>query len=272
MSVEVKSPSIENLTSVLFWHQGWLSFADYSAGGPESVVFKSREYMDTEKGMPQFPEDHFPKREQVKYLVVQTKRHCLVPEHFTNVADPIQLTEFAFTLDNEELLGSQLLHTIGCRMYYPIDKTLKGNQEGRLNESFEISHIKPPAIAHFDKLIREPNESCVWLNLNSGWIEICVWVGKNLVMCNSYNCKHVESVLYYVLLNYFNFNLRPGTDRLYVSGKISEDSIAYQQLSKYIKHILFASPRCNQELVPMIGIPIHEHFEQLAFLHEKFDL
>lgn len=89
----------------------------------------------------------------------------------------------------------------------------------------------------------------VFAHLRSQYVQIAVFDRNNLLAFNTFSYEKPADVLYYTLLLYDQFALKPTDTELTISGELLRDSEIYRQYERFIRHIRFApSPT-------LIGIP-----------------
>jgi len=73
-------------------------------------------------------------------------------------------------------------------------------------------------------------------------LQIVLFEEKELLLINYFDYQTAKDFIYYVLLTFEQFSLKPERQNVYVSGKILTDSEIYRQLERYLKNIHFLQP------------------------------
>ena len=72
-------------------------------------------------------------------------------------------------------------------------------------------------------------------------LEVFVTGPKGLMLANAFSCQTAEDFLYFTILVYQQLGLDTHEVPLEIAGEIEQDSVLYQLLYKYIRHIRGAS-------------------------------
>ncbi|MCC6460382.1 MAG: DUF3822 family protein [Saprospiraceae bacterium] len=83
-------------------------------------------------------------------------------------------------------------------------------------------------------------EHRMFLNLRHQSAQLAVFERQNLLFYNAFSFPSASDLLYFVLLAYEQFRLRPADIPLVVSGTILSDSELYRVLYRFIREIQFA--------------------------------
>jgi hypothetical protein len=106
------------------------------------------------------------------------------------------------------------------------------------------------------------DDAGVMVNLGHQRAQVAVFERRNLLLYNSYTFRHAHDLLYFVLLAYDQFRLRPADVPLTLSGALLPDSDAYRLLSRYIGELRFANPPGALRLPAAAQtLPAHCHFD-----------
>ncbi len=92
---------------------------------------------------------------------------------------------------------------------------------------------------HEQSKLKEGNKVYIHVDLN--YFTISFFREKNLIFINRFQYNSAADFLYYVLMVYSQFELKPDNDPLFISGNIVQNSEIYQKLYRYIRHIQFIS-------------------------------
>ena len=94
---------------------------------------------------------------------------------------------------------------------------------------------------------------------------VFVFEDKGLLFSNAFPYQSAKDFIYFLLLPYQQFGLKPGKTPVYLSGQLVEDSEIYREALRYLKGPRFVEPpaffhlgsRINQE-------PRHFYFDLLG--------
>lgn len=103
----------------------------------------------------------------------------------------------------------------------------------------------------------------IYIHVYKSHFTIAFFDGTNLVFINRFSFQTSGDFLYYTLMTYDRFDLKPESIPCIISGLVLEDSEVYKKLFSYIRHLQFMPPSPYHEF--------SEEFQQLPH-HHYFDL
>lgn len=77
----------------------------------------------------------------------------------------------------------------------------------------------------------------VFINVREGILQISLFDNKELLFHNSFTYQTSRDFIYYVMLVFDQFGLKPETNTVHISGQIVQDSEIYHLLYRYIRHL-----------------------------------
>ena len=99
-------------------------------------------------------------------------------------------------------------------------------------------------------------ETCVCVHLRSSFLQIAVFERGNLLFFNTFNYEKPADVLYFTLLAYDQYFLKPSDTPLFISGELLKESEIYKQYERFIRHIQFLPaailPGISEGILPHI--------------------
>ena len=99
-------------------------------------------------------------------------------------------------------------------------------------------------------------ETCVCVHLRSSFLQIAVFERGNLLFFNTFNYEKPADVLYFTLLAYDQYFLKPSDTPLFISGELLTESEIYKQYERFIRHIHFLPaatlPGISEGILPHI--------------------
>ncbi|MFN0015619.1 MAG: DUF3822 family protein [Saprospiraceae bacterium] len=118
-------------------------------------------------------------------------------------------------------------------------------------------HLAAPLL----RFVREASgetEHTVFLNLRHQTAQMIVLERQNLLFYNTFQFATASDLLYYVLLVYDQFRLKPAEMPLLLAGTILPDSELYRTLYRFVRELQFAAPpgHTRQSNDPD-GLPAH---------------
>ncbi len=77
----------------------------------------------------------------------------------------------------------------------------------------------------------------ICLNVRQGLLQISLFDNKELLFYNSFIYESSQDFIYYVMLVFDQFQLKPEGNTVHISGQIVQDSEIYHLLFRYIRHL-----------------------------------
>jgi len=102
-------------------------------------------------------------------------------------------------------------------------------------------HLAVPLLRYV-RDIAGAEEHTIFLNLRHQTAQIIVLERQNLLFYNTFPFASASDLLYFVLLAYDQFRIRPSDLPLSVAGNILQDSELYRTLYRFVQELRFAAP------------------------------
>ncbi len=126
----------------------------------------------------------------------------------------------------------------------------------------KLVHSVTPWLKGLAKMAEHHPGQKVFVNSFSRTMVISFFEGKDLVFCNAFDFRTSTDFLYFIMLVYDQFKLKPESVPLFISGQIIQDSEIYQQIIKYIRHPRLVSfPLFYQKGKQLESVPEHFYFD-----------
>ena len=111
----------------------------------------------------------------------------------------------------------------------------------------------PALLRHFQKNA-PADDAAVFVHLHSSYIQIAAFERGNLLFFNTFKYEKPADVLYFTLLVYDQFFLKPTDNQLFISGSLLKDAEIYRQYERFIRNIRFlpspALPGVPETILP----------------------
>lgn len=145
---------------------------------------------------------------------------------------------YAFNLSEQG--GKILAHALpvaGMHLVYSLDTEIyEFLHRSLLNARF--IHHTAPMITFFQDKLRMGYVKRMLVNPQEGSVDILCYAENGLLMVNTFPCKGVEDMVFYVLYAWKHLRLNQLKDQVLVAGERKEKDQLIEVLSQYIKHIL----------------------------------
>lgn len=101
----------------------------------------------------------------------------------------------------------------------------------------KIHHSVTSLIMGYRKIAENRTGHQIFLNVRQGLMQISLFDNKELLFCNAFSYESSQDFIYYVMLVFDQFQLKPEGNTVHISGQIIKDSEIYHLLFRYIRHI-----------------------------------
>lgn len=171
-------------------------------------------------------------------LAINNSKSTLVPNRFFDESQiETYLGKLVDLSQNDVLLINDLPH-LDAKNIFALDKGLKTIIEGYFPNA-QILHASTLLISGAKELSKHRSGHQVYLNVYDSSLQIVLMEDQELLFCNSYEFKTADDFIYFTLLAFDQFKLKPEAIPLYLSGQITDDSSIYKLMYRYIRHIHF---------------------------------
>ncbi len=116
-----------------------------------------------------------------------------------------------------------------------------------LSSKVRVVHYTTALIQSMLLQHRAEAHSKILLHVRRDSFDLVVTEGRTLQLCNVFDYKAPEDVLYHVLNAMEQLNLNPANETLIMAGQVEKKSAVYEILHKYVSNITFAQRIPNTE-------------------------
>ena len=192
----------------------------------------------------------------------------LVPERLYDKDSEAVYLERMLTLPPNSELLRDTLDDLAAKHVYAIDasllKVLKTYFSGGTIEHCTTNLLR----AYRQKaLISQSVESTIFLNVRNEALQIFLFKGGELIFCNAFSYSSSKDFIYYVMLVYDQFNLKPKDVPAVLSGEVLADSEIYHLVYRYIRQVSMTEAPNGIELTGQwVNRPSHRFFDLFSVL------
>ena len=143
---------------------------------------------------------------------------------------------FAYN-DKDEVLYDELISLHALNVY-----VLNNNILSILKNSFptaKIFHSSTALLLGQNKASEQLVDEHVYVNISKEHLQLSYFKGKDFLFNNNFHFRTAKDFIYYILLIYEQFKLKPEIVPLTISGQLTEDSQIYRIIYRYIRNIHF---------------------------------
>ncbi len=188
----------------------------------------------------------------------------LIPERLFKEKDrELYLDKTARKKNNLDFVSDDYIPFNKSKLVYSWNKELINVLKNYFPSS-RIFHLLNPLLRGWKKQSEIKEGKKIFLHVETGYFTISFFQEAELIFINRFHYKTASDFLYYVLLIFDQFELKPETSPVIISGELVENSEIYKKLFRYIRHLQF---------IPNIG---YYDFNNAAFSnlthYHHFDL
>jgi len=167
-------------------------------------------------------------------------KFTLIPNALFDAENKESLLGFNHPANADEKIHSDILRTLDARNLF----TVSGKLEADIKSQFVNAKVIHSSSAFIEGLLsqnKNNSDKKVFANFHSGYFEVVILAGRELLFSNAFQHKTSEEVTYYLLFVYEQLHLNPETIELVLSGEIEKTAKKHALLYTYIRNIKFAS-------------------------------
>jgi Protein of unknown function (DUF3822) len=189
----------------------------------------------------------------------------LIPSRLYDAAKQKTYLNFLGTnLETNQTILSDYVATLDSYLVYAIPTdTLTLTNNAFSNAT--IMHLIHPLINAFKKQAEHSNGHQIFINVREHHCQIFFFDGSNLMFCNTYQFATTQDFIYYILLVFDQFKLKPEITPVTLAGQVAQNSDLYNWLYRYIRNIYWAQlPVQYRTGARMSAIPSYIFFDLLS--------
>ena len=206
----------------------------------KSYTFQSKESEATKSFVHEvYTQDHLLKSAyNQSHIGVVNEKITLVPDRLYDKSDPAIYFEKLTPLQKDDILLVNDIPELEVKIIFAIDLGLKNLLDAYF-PSAKILHATTLFTRGVRELSKHRSGYQLYINVIGGKFQIVLFEDQELLFSNIYTYKTADDFIYFAMLIFDQFKLKPEAVPLYLSGQIVEDSEIYKLIYRYIRHIHF---------------------------------
>jgi hypothetical protein len=170
------------------------------------------------------------------YVGVFNLSSTLVPTRLYDADDKSAYLERVLPLSENFEIWVDSLVSAGAEHLYVIEDSLSKVLKSYFSGA-EIIHSTSALYRGIRHFAQEKLGKCIFLNVRPEALQITFFDNGELVFYNTFAYSSSKDFIYYVMLVYDQFNLKPDTIPIHLSGELMEDSEMYHLIYRYIRNL-----------------------------------
>ncbi len=196
-------------------------------------------------------------------LFINSLNYTLVPHA---LYDPLQketYLEFVHRHVDSEIILDHFLNSAEAWVVYSVHKNLNELLNRHFSQAKFLHHAGTMVETILPRYRHSELRNPVFVNIRTGSFDIIVIKEGKLLYCNSFEWRTNEDLVYYLIFVLDQLALNPENVPVVLSGEIDPESLLYELIQRYIRHVdLIKNPES-----PLPGISIPN-----SFGHKFYDL
>ena len=173
------------------------------------------------------------------YIGVFNLTSTLVPTRLYDEEEKSTYLEKILPLSGENEVRVDALSSASAEHIYAIEESLSKVLKSYFSGA-EIIHSFTALYKGVRRIAQEKEGKCIFLNVRQEALQITLFDSGEFVFYNAFNYSSSKDFIYYVMLIYDQFGLKPDTTPIHLSGELMEDSEMYHLIYRYIRHLKLA--------------------------------
>lgn len=170
-------------------------------------------------------------------VITETEKYTLIPVSQFKERDILkQLSEF-YVIEDDEEVSFKIVEELDLVIIFAANSTLL-NIIRRVQSGFESI---PSIYLVLKTMLRRKDHNKLYLNYIKGRVDITVFIGSQLMLCNSFPAEEFTSALYFAFLALKQSFINPENTTVFIHGDIFIPEI--QLLSKYFPMVKYFRSR-----------------------------
>lgn len=191
-------------------------------------------------------------------ILFDSSAFTLIPSRLYNEKEKESYFEQLVSVTENSTFLADELKDIKAHLLYPIDQNLYSASKVQFPTA-KIGHAVSELISGCKSLITSQGDFSTFVNVQDKRMQICVFEREKLLFVNSFPFETSKDALYYLLLIFDQFKLKPELSPIFLSGQIRENSEIYHLFYRYVKNINFCSTPSNLTIGKQLD---REHLHQ----------
>lgn len=172
------------------------------------------------------------------FIAICNNKNTLVPNRLFDENNLAIYFEKLTQLDENDLVMVNDIPKSDIKNVFAVGSGLKKLLDGYFPGA-NILHATTLFISGAKELSKHRKGHQLYLNISGEGFQVVLYEDQDLLFSNSYTYKAANDFIYFVMLVFDQFKLKPEAVPLYLSGQITEDAELYKLMYRYIRHIHF---------------------------------
>ncbi len=169
-------------------------------------------------------------------ISVGAKGHSFIPNRLYHPERKRSYLSQIVELSSDARIDVDEMPAFDAKNVYLPDEGLLRLLEGYFSNA-KVYHSCTPALQGFRRISAHYKDHNVFVSLNGREVHVVLLEGKQFLFSNIFQFQSSRDFIYYIMLVYDQFKLKPESIPVYIAGDILKDSEIYQLLYRYIRHL-----------------------------------
>jgi len=176
-------------------------------------------------------------------IIVATEKSTLVPIQLYDPEKNDEYFRLNHSLENNTVILADKIAAPEAYNLFEVSKPVHDSITSRYPHINLIHHLKP-LLSHVYQAGRNFKDNYIHLHVEKDFFNLIILNSNNLKLCNSFNYKNINDILYYVMNVLKSFEINQETT-IHLSGLVEKYDDLTSVFSAYIRHLKFSQPSGN---------------------------
>lgn len=174
-------------------------------------------------------------------FIYLTQKSILIPASFFDKSNLKAYFEFNHNISELDEIHYNFLGEINAYNVFIIPNYIASKIVNRFR-NVKFYHQATPFIKSIFEKNANKEKECVYINMNSKFVDIAVAGENRLKLYNTFQFQNETDLLYFVLYIYKQLNLDTQKNKLFISGDQGDKPQYFKALRKYINTVNYLEP------------------------------
>jgi len=188
-------------------------------------------------------DDFLTKKYKRTIIVMPSRKFTLIPAQLYDPGKKDEYFSFNHVPEDGQLVLSNKTTDPDAFIIFAVAKSLYEALSARFPGVLPFHHTKP-LLNHVAHCRKSVNGSYIHLNVEKEFFNLIIFNHDILKLCNSYNYRNINDILYYVLNSFKNLEIRQ-EETIHLSGLTEKYDDLSSAFSVYVRNLKFNEPAGN---------------------------
>lgn len=172
-------------------------------------------------------------------IITNSLNYTIVPHALYNPASKSDYLEFVYRHNENTVIKDHFLNSAEAWVIFALHKTVSEVIDQHYKSARILHHAGAMIETILPRFRHSETQNPVFVNIRKSSFDIIVLKDGRLRYCNSFSWKTNEDLVYYLIFVLDQLTLNPESVSIVLSGLVDPDSLLFDLLQRYIRHVDF---------------------------------